>query len=79
METRQNLIFYSEENLVYGSYDGDDDDSILVQSEYYFPSSYAVVNVHDNVNMDYVADGLSAIRGESYPDGLYFKSGVQKK
>ena len=79
METRQNLIFYSEENLVYGAYDGDDDDSILVQSEYYFPTSYAVVNVHDNVNMGYVADGLSAISGESYPGGLYFNSGVQKK
>ncbi len=70
METCYNMTFLTDNNIDY-YYD------VYVQRADLFPSSYAVINIHDNIHYGYVTGGLSAIAAEDYPGGIYFHTGVR--
>lgn len=70
METYNNLIFKTDENMNYVN-------SVYIQSEDIFPNSYAVIDAYDNIDYGLKPGGLSDISAEEYPGGIYFHTGIK--
>lgn len=74
IETRDNVMFYTDSNLKFysGSYE-----DVLVQPKTSFPNAWSEAVVHDNEYHAYKPGGLSSLTDEDYPDGIKFKAGVR--